>query len=118
MSSPSVGDILPLWDPEIPGERIDTGRLGIRVRPSSPAADKLAFIPNGSEWLRDVLEERREIDGTYAYAKPEKPLEFTGQVDSTLVTGRLGRTNRGLALETTDMQHLEEEYVMEKSRLN
>src|SRR5207244_2346713 len=70
MSSPSVGDILPLWDPEIPGERIDTGRLGIRIRPNSPAAAKLAFIPNGSEWLRGVLEERREIDGTYADTRP------------------------------------------------
>src|SRR5438309_2928349 len=118
MSSPSVGDILPLWDPEIPGERIDTGRLGIRIRPNSPAAAKLAFIPNGSEWLRDVLEERREIDGTYTYTKPEKPLDFVGQVDATLITGTLGRTNRGLALEITDMQHLEKEYVMEKSRLN
>jgi hypothetical protein len=118
MSSPSVGDILPLWDPEIPGERIDTGRLGIRIRPNSPAAAKLAFIPSGSEWLRGVLEERREIDGTYTYTKPERPLDFVGQIDSTLITGRLGRTNRGLALEITDMQHLEKEYVIEKSRLN
>jgi DNA polymerase III delta prime subunit len=118
MSSPSVGDILPLWDPEIPGERIDTGRLGIRIRPNSPAAAKLAFIPSGSEWLRGVLEERREIDGTYTYTKPDKPLDFVGQIDSTLITGRLGRTNRGLALEITDMQQLEKEYVIEKSRLN
>ncbi|MDQ6773167.1 MAG: AAA domain-containing protein, partial [Candidatus Dormibacteraeota bacterium] len=118
MSSPNPGDILPLWDPEVPGERVDTGRLGIRVRSGSPAAAKIGIIPNGKEWLREVLEERREIDGTYTVARPEKPLEFIGQVDSTLITGRLGRTLRGLALEITDMQQLEKEYVMEKSRLN
>lgn len=118
VSSANPGDILPLWDPEVPGERIDTGRLGIRVRPGTPAAAKLDIIPDGKEWLRQVLEEQREIDGTYTVAKPEKPLEFIGQVDATLVTGRLGRTLRGLALEITDMQQLEKEYVMEKARLN
>ncbi len=118
MSSPNPGDILPLWNPDIPGEEIQAGRLGIRVRPESPAAAKLAFIPNGAEWLREVLEEHKAIDGTYAVAKPEKPLEFTGQIDSTLITGRLGRTPRGLALEITDMQQLETEFVAEKSRLN
>jgi AAA domain len=118
MSAPNPGDVLPLWQPEIPGEEIQTGRLGIRVRPNSPAAAKLAFIPNGHEWLRQVLEERREIDGTYTVSKPDKPLEFTGQVDQTLLTGRLGRTPRGLALEITDMAQLENEYAMEKSRLH
>jgi hypothetical protein len=117
MSAPNPGDILPLWQPEIPGEEIQTGRLGIRVRPNSPAAAKLAFIPNGLEWLREVLEERREIDGTYSVSRPEKPLEFIGQVDQTLITGRLGRTPRGLALEITDMAQLEKEYVMDRSRL-
>ena len=71
MSAPNPGDILPLWQPELPGEEIQTGRLGIRVRPNSPAAAKLAFIPNGHEWLREVLEERREIDGTYQVSRPD-----------------------------------------------
>jgi AAA domain len=118
MSAPNPGDILPLWQPEIPGEEIQTGRLGIRVRPNSPAAAKLAFIPNGLEWLREVLEERREIDGTYSVSRPDRPLEFIGQVDQTLITGRLGRTPRGLALEITDMAQLEKEYVIDKSRLH
>src|ERR1700704_4172942 len=117
MSAPNPGDILPLWQPEIPGEEIQTGRLGIRVRPNSPAAAKLAFIPNGLEWLREGLEERREIDGTYSPRPPDKPLEFMGQVDQTLLTGRLGRTPRGLALEITDMAQLENEYVIDRSRL-
>ena len=86
------GDVLPLWNPEVPGEEIQAGRLGIRVRPQSPAAAKLAFIPDGAEWLREVLEERREIDGYYAPSKLGKPLDFIGQVASTLLTGRLGRT--------------------------
>ena len=118
MSAPNPGDILPLWQPEIPGEEIQAGRLGIRVRPGSPAAAKLAIIPDGPEWLRQTLEERGEIDGTYTCTKPDKPLEFIGQVDQTLLTGRLGRTPLGLALEIVDMQQLEREYVIEKSRLN
>ncbi len=118
MSSPNPGDILPLWNPEIPGEEIQTGRLGIRVRPDSPAAAKLAFIPNGAEWLREVLEDHKEIDGTYTWSRSDRPLEFVGQVDQTLITGRLGRTPLGLALEITDMQQLESEFVMEKSRLH
>jgi hypothetical protein len=118
MSTANPGDILPLWQPEIPGEEIQAGRLGIRVRPASPAAAKLAIIPDGPEWLRQTLEERGEIEGTYSCTKPEKPLEFIGQVDQTLLTGRLGRTPLGLALEIVDMQQLEREYVMEKSRLN
>jgi DNA polymerase III delta prime subunit len=118
MSTANPGDILPLWQPEIPGEEIQAGRLGIRVRPGSPAAAKLAIIPDGPEWLRQTLEERGEIEGTYTCTKPEKPLEFIGQVDQTLLTGRLGRTPLGLALEIVDMQQLEREYVMEKSRLN
>src|SRR5579884_2417957 len=79
MSAPNPGDILPLWQPEIPGE---------------------------------------EIQGMYSVAKPGRPLDFIGQVDQTLLTGRLGRTPRGLALELVDIQQLEREYVMEKSRLN
>ncbi len=118
MSAPNPGDILPLWQPEIPGEEIQAGRLGIRIRPGSPAAAKIAIIPGGPEWLRQALEARGEIDGTYTCTKPEKPLEFTGQVDQTLLTGRLGRTPLGLALEIVEMQQLEREYVMEKSRLN
>jgi DNA polymerase III delta prime subunit len=118
MSTANPGDILPLWQPEIPGEEIQAGRLGIRVRPGSPAAAKLAIIPDGPEWLRQTLEERGEIEGTYTCTKPEKPLEFIGQVDQTLLTGRLGRTPLGLALEIVEMQQLEREYVMEKSRLN
>ena len=118
MSTANPGDILPLWQPEIPGEEIQAGRLGIRVRPGSPAAAKLAIIPDGPEWLRQTLEERGEIEGTYTCTKPEKPLEFIGQVDQTLLTGRLGRTPLGLALEIVDMQQLEREYIMEKSRLN
>jgi hypothetical protein len=118
MSAPNPGDILPLWQPEIPGEEIQAGRLGIRVRPRSAASAKLAIIPDGLEWLRQTLEARGEIEGTYTCTKPEKPLEFTGQVDQTLLTGRLGRTPMGLALEIDDMQQLEREYAMDKSRLN
>jgi hypothetical protein len=118
MSAPNPGDILPLWQPEIPGEEIQAGRLGIRVRPGSPASAKLAIIPDGPEWLRQTLEERGEIEGTYTCTKPEKPLEFRGQVDQTLLTGRLGRTPMGLALEIHEMQQLEHEWVMDKSRLN
>src|SRR5258707_12829603 len=106
MSASYPGDILPLWNPEIPGEEIQAGRLGIRIRPHSPAAAKLAFIPDGPQWLRDVLQEHREIDGYYSVARADKPLEFIGQVDHTLITGRLGRTRSGLALEITDMQQL------------
>src|SRR5215469_455311 len=109
MSTANPGDILPLWQPEIPGEEIQAGRLGIRVRPGSPAAAKLAIIPDGPEWLRQTLEERGEIEGTYTCTKPEKPLEFIGQVDQTLLTGRLGRTPLGLALEIVEMQQLERE---------
>src|SRR5207248_1368463 len=32
MSTPIPGDVLPLWNPDIPGEEIATGRLGIRIR--------------------------------------------------------------------------------------
>ena len=118
MSAPNPGDILPLWQPDIPGEEIQTGRLGIRVRPESPAQAKLSIIPDGPEWLRQTLEERGEIDGIYTSTRPDRPLDFTGQVDSTLITGRLGRTPLGLALEIVDMQQLDREFVMEKSRLN
>src|SRR5262245_3151285 len=118
MSAPNPGDILPLWQPEIPGEEIQTGRLGIRIRPGSPAQAKLAIIPNGHEWLRQTLEERGEIDGIYTSTRPDKPLDFTGQVDSTLVTGRLGRTPLGLALEIVEIQQLDRDFEMEKSRLN
>ena len=111
------GDVLPLWNPEIPGEEVHAGRLGIRVRPHSPAAAKLAFIPGGPEWLREVLEERREIDGYYRMTKPDRPLEFIGQVASTLLTGRLGRTRSGLALEITEIQQIEQAYESERSRL-
>src|SRR5437899_1646443 len=120
MSTPIPGDVLPLWNPDIPGEEITTGRLGIRVRPGTPAAAKVFALEahGGAELLRQVLQEQKLIDGTYTIVKPEKPLEFVGQVSTTLLTGRLGGTPLGLALEIVDMQQLEREYVMEKSRLN
>ncbi len=119
MSTPNPGDVLPLWNPEIPGEEIQTGRLGIRVRPGTPAAAKVLALEaaGGAELLRQVLEDQRIIDGTYNVVKPEKPLEFTGQVSTTLLTGKLGRTPMGLALEITDWQDLDGEYEMEKNRL-
>ncbi len=119
MSTPNPGDVLPLWNPEIPGEEIQTGRLGIRVRPGTPAAAKVLALEaaGGAELLRQVLEDQRIIDGTYTVVKPEKPLEFTGQVSTTLLTGKLGRTPMGLALEITDWQDLDGEYEMEKNRL-
>jgi len=119
MSTPIPGDVLPLWNPEIPGEEIQAGRLGIRVRPGTPAAAKVTALEahGGAELLRQVLEEQKLIDGTYNVVKPEKPLEFIGQVSTTLLTGKLGRTPMGLALEITDWQELEGAYEMEKNRL-
>jgi len=119
VSTPNPGDVLPLWNPDIPGEEIQAGRLGIRVRPGTPAALKVSALEaaGGAELLRQVLEEQRIIDGTYTVVKPEKPLEFVGQVKQTLLTGRLGRTPQGLALEITDWQDLDGEFEMEKNRL-
>ena len=119
MSTPNPGDVLPLWNPDIPGEEIQAGRLGIRVRPGTPAAAKVLAMEaaGGAELLRQVLEDQRIIDGIYAIVKPEKPLEFTGQVSTTLLTGKLGRTPMGLALEITDWQDLDGDYEMEKNRL-
>ena len=119
MSTPIPGDVLPLWNPEIPGEEIQAGRLGIRVRPGTPAAAKVLALEaaGGVELLRQVLQDQKIIDGTYNVVKPEKPLEFTGQVSTTLLTGKLGRTPMGLALEITDWQDLEGTYEMEKNRL-
>jgi DNA polymerase III delta prime subunit len=119
MSTPNPGDVLPLWNPDIPGEEIQAGRLGIRVRPGTPAALKVSAMEaaGGAELLRQVLEEQRTIDGTYTVVKPDKPLEFVGQVKQTLLTGRLGRTPMGLALEITDWQDLDGEFEMEKNRL-
>jgi DNA polymerase III delta prime subunit len=119
MSTPIPGDVLPLWNPDIPGEEIQTGRLGIRVRPGTPAAAKVLALEahGGAELLRQLLEEQKVIDGTYNVVKPEKPLEFIGQVSTTLLTGKLGRTPMGLALEITDWQELEGSYEMEKNRL-
>src|SRR5437762_2093548 len=119
MSTPIPGDVLPLWNPDIPGEEIQTGRLGIRVRPGTPAAAKVLALEahGGAELLRQVLQEQKLIDGTYNVIKPEKPLEFIGQVSSTLLTGKLGRTPMGLALEISDWQELEGSYEMEKNRL-
>src|SRR5229473_2580675 len=98
-----------LWNPDIPGEEVQAGRLGIRVRPGTPAAAKVTALEaaGGAELLRQVLEEQRSIDGTYTIVKPEKPLEFVGQVRQTLLTGRLGRTPTGLALEITGYQELQ-----------
>jgi len=119
VSTPNPGDVLPLWNPDIPGEEIQAGRLGIRVRPGTPAAAKVLAMEaaGGAELLRQVLEEQRIMDGIYTIVKPEKPLEFTGQVSTTLLTGKLGRTPMGLALEITDWQDLDGEYEMEKNRL-
>src|SRR5712691_10394750 len=119
MSTPNPGDVLLLWNPDIPGEEVQTGRLGIRVRPGTPAAAKVAALEaaGGAELLRQVLEEQRTIDGIYTIIKPEKPLEFIGQVRQSLLTGRLGRTPMGLALEITDWQDLDGEFEMEKNRL-
>ncbi|TME67626.1 MAG: hypothetical protein E6I50_09255 [Chloroflexi bacterium] len=119
MSTPIPGDVLPLWNPDIPGEEIATGRLGIRIRPGTPAAAKVLALEahGGAELLRQLLEEQKVIDGTYIVVKPEKPLEFVGQVSTTLLTGKLGRTPMGLALEITDWQELEGAYEMEKNRL-
>src|SRR5439155_1115868 len=71
----------------------------------------------GAERLREMLEEIKQIDGTYTVTRPDKPLEFIGQVHTTLITGKLGRTPLGLALELTDWQDLDGEYEMEKNRL-
>jgi DNA polymerase III delta prime subunit len=119
VSTPNPGDVLPLWNPDIPGEEIQAGRLGIRVRPGTPAAAKVLALEaaGGAELLRQVLEDQRIIDGIYTVVKPEKPLEFTGQVSTTLLTGKLGRTPMGLALEITDWQDLDGVYEMEKNRL-
>src|SRR5437763_9613713 len=119
VSAPNPGDVLPLWNPEIPGEEIQAGRLCIRIRPGSPAAEKVKALEafGGAERLREMLEEIRQIDGTYTVTKAEKPLEFIGQVHTTLITGKLGRTPLGLALELTDWQDLDGEYEMEKNRL-
>ncbi len=119
MSTPNPGDVLLLWNPDIPGEEVQSGRLGIRVRPGTPAAAKVTALEaaGGAELLRQVLEEQRSIDGIYTIVKPEKPLEFIGQVRQTLLTGRLGRTPMGLALEITDWQDLDGEFEMEKNRL-
>src|SRR5436190_833911 len=119
MSSPIPGDVVPLWNPDIPGEEIQTGRLGIRIRPGTPAAAKVLALEahGGAELLRQVLQEQKLIDGIYTVVKPEKPLEFIGQVSSTLLTGKLGRTPMGLALEISDWQELEGAYEMEKNRL-
>ncbi len=119
MSTPNPGDVLLLWNPDIPGEEVQAGRLGIRVRPGTPAAAKVTAMEaaGGAELLRQVLEEQRSIDGIYTIVKPEKPLEFVGQVRQTLLTGRLGRTPMGLALEITDWQDLDGEFEMEKNRL-
>src|SRR5256885_520221 len=119
MSTPIPGDVLRFWNPEIPGEEIQTGRLGIRVRPGPPAAAKVLALEahGGAELLRQVLQEKKVSDGTYTIVKPEKPLEFIGQVSSTLLPGKRGRTPRGRALETTDGQKLKGEYEMKKTRL-
>ncbi|MGH7775760.1 MAG: AAA domain-containing protein, partial [Candidatus Dormibacterales bacterium] len=119
LDRPNPGDVLPLWDPEIPGELIEVGRLGLRIRPGTPAAEKLKYIPDGAEWLRNVLEEHKAIEFGYTVTSPERPLECVGLVDQTLIQGRLGRTPSGLALEVSEMQQLDSpDYPIEKSRLN
>src|SRR5207249_3054022 len=56
MSMPIPGDVLPLWNPEIPGEEIQAGRLGIRVRPGTPAAAKVTALEAHvvKEWDGDL----------------------------------------------------------------
>src|SRR3984893_19118979 len=88
MSTPNPGDVLPLWDPDIPGEVISTGRLGIRIRPNSPAALKIAMVPGGPRAILDVLEEKKMIEIGYTITKQDKPLECIGLFNSTLLTGR------------------------------
>src|SRR5438132_12645943 len=107
MSTPNPGDVLLLWNPEIPGEEIQAGRLGIRVRPGTPAAAKVTALEaaGGAELLRQVLEEQRSIDGIYTIIKHEKPLEFIGQVRQPLLTGMLGSQSMCLALEISHWQH-------------
>src|SRR5437762_13118561 len=119
VSAPNPGDVLPLGNPATPGEEIQAGRQGIRIRPGSPAAENVQALEalGGAERRREMLEEIKQIDGTYTITKPEKPLEFIGQVHTTLITGKLGRTPMGLALELTDWQDLDGEYEMEKNRL-
>jgi DNA polymerase III delta prime subunit len=119
LSTPNPGDVLPLWDPDIPGEVVSTGRLGIRIRPGSPAAAKIDLVPGGPRAILDVLEEKKMIEIGYTITKPEKPLECIGLFNSTLLTGRLGRTPKGLAFEMTDFQELESpDYPIEKSRVH
>src|SRR5437764_259742 len=62
VSAPNPGDVLPLWNPEIPGEEIQAGRLGIRIRPGSPAAEKVKALEafGGAEHLRDFREKLAE----------------------------------------------------------
>src|SRR5207302_3031775 len=88
------------------------------LRPGTPAAAKVLALEahGGAELLRQVLQEQKLIDGIYTVVKPEKPLEFIGQVSSTLLTGKLGRTPMGLALEISDWQELEGAYEMEEDR--
>src|SRR5207247_11340002 len=113
-STPRPGAVLPRWNPATPGGEIQTGRVGIRGRPGTPAAAKVTALEahGGAELLRQVLQEQKLIDGTYNVIKPEKPLEFIGQVSSTLITGKLGRTPLGLALVISDWQELEGAYEM------
>ncbi len=119
MTTPNPGDVLPLWDPDIPGEVVSAGRLWIRIKPGSPAAAKLSLIPGGPRVILDVLEEKKAIEIGYTITKPDKPLECIGLFNSTLIQGRLGRTPKGLAFEMSDFQELDSpDYPIEKSRIN
>jgi len=119
VTTPNPGDVLPLWDPDIPGEVVSAGRLWIRIKPGSPAAAKLSLIPGGPRVILDVLEEKKAIEIGYTITKPDKPLECIGLFNSTLIQGRLGRTPKGLAFEMSDFQELESpDYPIEKSRIN
>ena len=119
MTAPKPGDILPLWNPDIPGEEIPAGRIWLRIKPGSPAAAKVALIPGGAGALVDFMSERKSIEVGYNITKPDKPLDCIALFGKTLITGRLGRISKGLAFEMNDFQELEDaEYEIERSRVN
>jgi len=59
LSTPNPGDVLPLWNPEIPGEEIQAGRLGIRVNCLCPGPIDTPMLRGWFDAApdRDVAEE-------------------------------------------------------------